>query len=348
MGKELTQQEIDMLINGNNGILLSEEEIDMIGEIGNIGMGNSANALSKILNRKVTITTPSVILLDGNKMPSEYAIPFVTVEITYIEGIEGKNVLSLKDEDVKIITDIMMGGAGIAKEGPIDEMNLSAAGELMNQMIGASSTALSEMMGLRINISTPNVKLTDYANQRIDDFVEQGKLVLTVFDLDVENTLKSEIMLVMTLDFAKDMVKKVKDSCFEMSQQTVKPKILTSELNSSENMPTSASTVCERVNIQKVELHTFGEEPKRPAMSGNRYDILMDVPLEVSIEIGRVKKTISEILKFTSGTIIELDKLVGEDVNIVINNRTIGKGEVVVIDEYYGMRISEVLDKNSI
>ncbi|MFA7672262.1 MAG: flagellar motor switch phosphatase FliY [Clostridia bacterium] len=338
MVKELTQEEIDMLINGNSKTTLTEEEIDMIGEIGNIGMGNSATALSKILKRKVNITTPKVIILDQHKMPTEYAIPYVTVEIAYTEGLEGKNILNLKDEDVKIITDIMMGGTGVAKDGPIDEMNLSAAGELMNQMIGTASTALSEMMNIRLNISTPNVRITDYANEQINDFTGNEILVLTVFDLNVENTLKSEIMLVMTLDFAKEMVSTVKKQYMEASQRPQQTQPDTGK----------PEETASKVNVQKVELQTFGDESKAPAMNGNRYDILMDVPLEVSIEIGRVKMPISEILKFTSGTIIELDKLVGEDVNIVINNRTIGKGEVVVIDEYYGMRISEILDQNSI
>ena len=206
MGKELTQAEIDKLINGGSPSPLTEEDIDMLGEIGNIGMGNSATALSKILNRKVSITTPKVVILEDNNMPTEYAIPYVTVEITYIEGISGKNILNLRDEDVKIITDIMMGGKGEVKEGPIDEMNLSAAGELMNQMIGASSTALSEMMNTRLNISTPDVKITDYSIDKIDDFIKGETLVMTIFDLDVEDTLKSEIMLVMTLDFAKKMI----------------------------------------------------------------------------------------------------------------------------------------------
>lgn len=337
MAKELTQEEIDMLVKNKDNNLLTSEEIDMIGEIGNIGMGNSATALSKILNRKVSITTPNVMILEKNKMPAEYAVSFVTVEITYIEGLQGKTILNLKDQDVKIITDIMMGGVGSIKEGPIDDMNLSAASELMNQMIGASSTALSEMINTRIDISTPSVKLTDYSTEKIDDFVEEETLVLTVFDLVVENTLKSKIMLVMTIDFAKYLVEKVSKHCLETNKQAEQPHL------SKDN-----HTPCNKVNIQKVELQTFGEELRRPVMSGNRYDVLMDVPLEVSIEIGRVRKPISEILKFTTGTIIELDKLIGEDVNIVINNKTIGRGEVVVIDEYYGMRISEILDKSSI
>jgi flagellar motor switch protein FliN/FliY len=145
-------------------------------------------------------------------------------------------------------------------------------------------------------------------------------------------------MLVMTLDFAKEMVSTVKKQYMEASQRPQQTQPDTGK----------PEETASKVNVQKVELQTFGDESKAPAMNGNRYDILMDVPLEVSIEIGRVKMPISEILKFTSGTIIELDKLVGEDVNIVINNRTIGKGEVVVIDEYYGMRISEILDQNSI
>ncbi len=349
MSQKLSQAEIDKLLNTNDTPLLTEEEIDMLGEIGNIGMGNSATALSQILNRKVNITTPKVLVLENNEMPDKYAMPYVTVEINYIEGLEGKNVLNLKCDDVKLITNIMMGGKGEIKEGPIDELHLSAAGEMMNQMIGSSSTALAEMMNIRLNISTPDVLVRDYSTEHLEALIEEAPLVMTVFNMTVEDVLDSEIMLVMSIDFAKEMVEKVKYQYSQtFSQEPVENTQVAEQANDSYSQNASLEKEKEKekekVNVQKVELQTFGEKPKFQNLTGNRYNVLMDVPLEVTIEIGRVKKPISEILKFTSGTIIELDKLVGEDLNILINNKIIGKGEVVVIDEHYGMRVSEILD----
>lgn len=344
MGKELTQEEIDKLLNGTltneEPASLTDDEKDMLGEIGNISMGTSATALSKILNRKVRITTPKVSIMKISKLAEDFDKPYVAIEINYTEGLKGKNILNLKNDDVKIITDLMMGGKGVIAEGPISEMNLSAVGELMNQMMGSASTALSEMLSTRIDISPPHPREINYASNEITQVMEEeDEIVIVLFDLHVENTLESEIMQIMPISFAKDMVKKLQDIFFNKKEEKPVQK------QSPAPVPqASQDNESKKVNIQKIEFTAFGEEKQVRSVNGNRYDILMDVPLEVSVEIGRVNKPISEILQFNSGTIIELDKLVGEDVNIVINNRTIGKGEVVVIDECYGVRISEILE----
>ncbi|MBN2853877.1 MAG: flagellar motor switch phosphatase FliY [Clostridia bacterium] len=347
MGKELTQEEIDKLLNSTLAnqapSSLTDDEKDMLGEIGNISMGTSATALSKILNRKVSITTPKVSIMKTSKLAEDYDKPYVAIEINYTEGLIGKNILNLKNDDVKIITDLMMGGKGVVAEGPISEMNLSAAGELMNQMMGSSSTALSEMLNTRIDISPPQPREINYSANELNEVIdEQDEIVIVMFDLYVENTLESEIMQIMPVSFAKDMVIKLKNIFFKKAKEE--------PVKESKPQPSPAPVESEskKVNIQKIEFTAFGEEKQVKTTNGNRYDILMDVPLEVSVEIGRVNKPISEILQFNSGTIIELDKLVGEDVNIVINNRTIGKGEVVVIDECYGVRISEILENKVI
>jgi len=366
MAKELTQEEIDALINGgsnntaSNNVddtkseALSSEEKDMLGEFGNISMGNSATAIAKILNRKVNITTPKVTIINISQLAKDYAKPYVAIEIKYTEGLKGKNILNLKNDDVKMITDVMMGGTGEISEEPLNEMNLSAAGELMNQMMGASSTALSEMLSMRIDISPPLPKEVNYSEEEVIDGIRDGEeeVVLITFDLSVEGMLQSEIIQIMPLSFAKFTISKLKELYHknkpeeikveksEPQTQSIEPKAETQDVNTQDPQ--------RKVNIQKVELTTFGEEKDIANYDGNRYDILMDVPLEVSVEIGRVNKAISEILKFNNGTIIELDKLVGEDVNIVINNRTIGKGEVVVIDECYGVRITEILENKNI
>ncbi len=357
MAKELTQEEIDALINGStssdseeskSSSVLTTEEKDMLGEFGNISMGNSATAIAKILNKKVSITTPRVSIIKTSKLAEDYAKPYVAIEINYTEGLKGKNILNLKNDDVKMITDLMMGGTGKISEEPLSEMNLSAAGELMNQMMGASSTALSEMLNMRIDISPPAPKEVNYTEESVKEAVDgDEEVVMITFDLSVENTLSSEIMQIMPLGFAKSTVEKLKEIFFPKKVEA-KPVEVDKKNAEVQKSPTDVKSPVSKVDIQKVELTTFGEEKDVANYDGNRYDILMDVPLEVSVEIGRVSKAISEILKFNNGTIIELDKLVGEDVNIVINNRTIGKGEVVVIDECYGVRITKILENNNI
>ena len=78
-------------------------------------------------------------------------------------------------------------------------------------------------------------------------------------------------------------------------------------------------------------------------MGGNNLELLMDVPLQVTVELGRTQKLVKEVLALGPGSVVELDKLAGEPVDILVNERPIAKGEVVVIDENFGIRVTEIL-----
>lgn len=366
MSEMLSQEEIDALLKGNDTsadnqsdsdmMQLTSEEIDALGEIGNISMGTSATTLFTLLNNKVTITTPKVTVMTWDDLIVKYPLPYVGVKVEYTEGLAGTNLLVLKEEDVRIITDLMMGGTGEDTDEEISDLHLSAISEAMNQMVGSSCTSLSTMFKKNINISPPRAYIIRFEDGLPEDLINDGIVVKIAFKMIVEGFIDSEIMQLIPFDFAKDMVnnlislqentKENENNIKEKEKpeisrnkteniQMVKPDIMESQFND------SAGKDSIPISVQPVQFQSFDRQDT--AGSKENIDLIMDVPLEVSVELGRTKKLIKEILEFGPGSVIELDRLAGEPVDIIVNGKFIAKGEVVVIDESFGVRITDIV-----
>lgn len=375
----LSQEEIDALLKGTGPNLgntdkqdLDNIEKDALGEIGNISMGTSATTLFTLLGQKVTITTPKISVITMDELAKQYPIPFVTVEVKYKEGLEGTNLLVLKEDDVKVITDLMMGGDGANVSGELTELHLSAIGEAMNQMIGSASTSLSEMFQKKIDIDPPkaiSMKFSDSAAMEGIKFAGSNeKIVKIAFKMVVGNIIDSEIMQIIPIQFAKELVDNLLNTNYT-GYEDHDDKIMMNQARENSNMATeedynmvnhtevdhneyganahfsaeqSSVSRNESVKIQPVQFQSFDETPLKNEKEN--ISLIKDVPLEVTVELGRTTKKISEILEFSSGTVIELDKLVGEPLDILINGQFMAKGEVVVIDENYGIRVTDILN----
>lgn len=376
MSDMLSQEEIDALLNGTDtpnssegSIGFTEEEKDAIGEIGNISMGTAATTLSTLLGQKVTITTPKVEVLTLEQLSTEYPLPFVAVDVKYKEGLEGTNLLILKEEDVSIITDLMMGGSGNVQLGELTELHLSAIGEAMNQMVGSSSTSLSEMLGKKIDISPPQAFILNLSvDNLLEHFSNYTDIVVKIaFRMVIGELIDSEIMQLMPIDFAKEIVKGLFNDMTDTSNNTIsiakenlKNDILIQnksanlgEIRNTEsaysyetnsyNNDKRINQANEKVNIRPVQFQSFDESPIKTGMPEN-ISLIQDVPLKITVELGRTVKKISEILEFGPGTIVELDKVVGEPLDILVNGQYVAKGEVVVIDENYGIRVTDIVN----
>lgn len=393
MGDMLSQEEIDALLHGVSSEdesmtedvanlaepeteALTPEEVDALGEIGNISMGTSATTLYVLLGQKVTITTPRVEVTTWDKIAKLFVKPFVAVKVQYTEGLKGLNLLIVKEEDVKIITDLMMGGDGFGNiNSELNELHLSAISEAMNQMVGSASTSLSSMFDKRVDISPPESTLVDSAGNidRIKIGAESS-IVMIMFKLQVGELIDSEIMQLLPIPFAKEMVKnlmnknKLSHSVNDngMAQQppvqNQAPQMQQAPLQQPQapqmppqyayqpepqapgfgmQMPRRPQPSPQPINVQPAQFQSFEEDAF--AFDGNNIGLLMDVPLQISVELGRTTKKIREILEFGQGSIIELDKLAGDPVDILVNGKVIAKGEVVVIDESFGVRITDIL-----
>ncbi len=387
----LSQDEINALLNDpgsnstddSNGEMLSDAEKDAIGEIANISMGTAATTLFSLVNRKVEISTPVVSFSTWDDIVAEYERPCVFIKIAYTVGLDGSNLLVLKENDVKIITDLMMGGDGSNVDEELTELHLSAISEAMNQMMGSAATSLSSMLNKTIDISPPQADVVDLKENvdeaEIDSFLS-SKFVKISFKMEIGDLVDSEIMQLYPFSFAREMCEGVTKN-MEMDSNTVKEEAETSNPTASQSpmqtpvqeggqqqmgqqmtgqpmmgqpmmgQPMAGQPMMgqpmmgQPINVQPAQFSAFGATPVG-AYQPENINLIMDVPLEVTVELGRTSKSISEILDFAPGKIIELNKIAGEPIDVLVNGKYVAKGEVVVIEESFGVRITEIISSN--
>lgn len=386
--------------------LLSDMEKDAIGEVANISMGSSATTLYSLVNRKVNITTPNVSLARWENVIEDYQKPCVFIQIRYTQGLDGSNILILREQDVKVITDLMMGGDGSSNlADELSDLHLSAISEAMNQMMGAAATSLSTMLNKLIDISPPEATLVDLPTQQFGDEIADflaGTFVKISFRMQIDELVDSTIIQLYPIDFAKSLcdiflgggndssndnqseptVSDYTPPTLEASPsanqssmgmgQTGTPQMNMGQMNMAQmGMPQMDMSqmnmgqmnmgqmgmnqmgmnpmmgmpqmgITQDMNIQPAQFQTFqGDYSQIPG--AENISIIRDVPLEVTVELGRTVKAIADILDFAPGTIIELDKLAGEPVDVLVNGKHVAKGEVVVVEESFGVRVTEII-----
>ena len=387
----------DSTASSNDEQFLTEEQKDAIGEISNISMGSAATTLGMLLNQTVTITTPNVSYVSWDELADSYDRPCVFLQIKYVEGLDGNNVLVLKENDVKIITDLMMGGPGVASDGPITELHLSAIGEAMNQMMGSASTSMSSMLNKKIDISPPIAEVVDLNESmnigKLPEFLK-SKFVKVSFKMLIGDLIDSEIMQLYPFEFAKSLYE-----IFGMHSDSESTSTAASTEQSAPAQPVPTPTPAPQPmgqapagapqyapqdmanpyaqpgmnpyaqpmggymqpampypqpqvmggyqpqsmpNVQPASFQPFTGNVSAGGQPEN-IGLIMDVPLEVTVELGRTKKSIKEILDFAPGTIVELNKIAGEPVDVLVNGKYVAKGEVVVIEESFGIKITEII-----
>ena len=390
----LSQEEISALLNdtgsenATQNTSLTDNEKDAIGEIANISMGTAATTLFSLVNRKVEISTPVVSLATWDDIVEAYERPCVFIRIAYTVGLDGNNLLILKENDVKIITDLMMGGDGTNTDGELGELHLSAICEAMNQMMGSAATSLSSMLNKTIDISPPHADLIDL-QENVDEGTIDGFLknpfVKISFKMEIGDLVNSTIMQLYSISFAKEMCASItqnmeQDAAANASvtpqpeakpepqptpqpapQQTMQSQPMMDQGMRGQAMQgqpmmgqpmqgqpmmgqpmMSQPMMGQPVNVQPAQFQPFMGDLSA-AFQKENIDLIMDVPREVTVELGRTSKSIQEILDFAPGTIIELNKIAGEPIDVLVNGKYVAKGEVVVIEESFGVRITEII-----
>ncbi|AWD63989.1 flagellar motor switch phosphatase FliY [Priestia aryabhattai] len=363
----LSQDEIDALLKGTSSLdqfsepnkssqvddYFTEMEKDALGEIGNISFGSSATALSALLNQKVDITTPFVSLVYKEELTDEFPNPHVAVQVQYTEGFSGTNLLVIKHEDAAVISDLMLGGTGENPTEIMDEIKLSAVQEAMNQMMGSAATSMSTVFQKKIDISPPSLDILNIQKGEGTELIPQDDVFVKVsFNLKVGTLIDSNIMQLLSISFAKSLVEELLVPSAEGTAASIEKE---SDLNEKQTEPPTAEYIQHEetqqaepvhvpVDVQPASFSEF-EHVSSPQGDSRNLDMLLDIPLQVTVELGRTKRTVQEILALSSGAIIELDKLAGEPVDILINSKLIAKGEVVVIDENFGVRVTDIISQ---
>ena len=382
----------------------SSYEIDAVGEILNISMGSAATAVSELLNAKVWITTPQVSVVKAADLNYDRLEPAICVKIVYVSGISGQNMMVLKQDDVQLILNQLMGNPlVVSPDFEFDEMNISAVSEVMNQMMGASATALSDLLGISVDISTPTPYLIEQTNFcQLAELDPDETIVAVTFNLSVDGVMNSEFMSVMSVDLAKSLSDKMIEKFHgdEAEAQPDKQPAPAPAAQPAPAAPQSAPAPAPQpaapapqpdpaqgmaqpqqpapgaypyppqgqpaypgygyqnqyaaygaypppvppVNIQNAQLHQFDAmDFGLPTDQQDNLKLLMGVPLEISVEIGTAKRKVKDILEFTQGTIIELERQAGAPVDVVVNGNLIARGDVVVIDDNFAVRITEIV-----
>ncbi|PTA84621.1 flagellar motor switch phosphatase FliY [Bacillus sp. Nf3] len=361
-GSKLSQDEIDALLKGGSNddiepdTILSAMEQDAIGEIGNISFGSSATALSTLLNQKVEITTPTVTVIQKSKLNEEFPHPYVAIEVNYTEGFSASNLLVIQQTDAAVIADLMMGGEGTNADPSLSEIHLSAVQEAMNQMMGSAATSMSTVFNKKIDISPPRVELLDVKEGEGTDRIPAEEMLVKVsFRLTIGELIDSNIMQLYPITFAKDLIAELtvpaneEEPVQEAQVSIPEPQPAAPQTQSAPAQqaapPKRQAKPAAPVNVAPVEFEAFSEPQHTTSQLGN-LDMLMDIPLSITVELGRTQRSVKEVLELSAGSIIELDKLAGEPVDILVNKRIVAKGEVVVIDENFGVRVTDILSQS--
>jgi len=350
--------------------VLSAMDVDAIGEILNISLGSSATSASALLDQRVKITTPKVEVMQSSKLHFESMDPAVAVEINYVSGLDGKNIMILKESDVKVIVGLLLQTDFSDHEFVLDEMSLGAICEVMNQMMGAASTALSQLLSRSINISPPTSFLIDDQEQFKNKYYREADTVVAVtFNLMIGDLVNSEFISLMSVDLAKELI-----STFSFQEpeeeevappapvakpapaptQTAAPRQAKQQQQASIPRAPSQQNMMNQeqhpdYEVQKASYQNFDEdEPRLSNGQNSNLSMIMSVPLQITVEIGRTTKKIKDILDFTPGTIVDLDKQAGSQVDVFVNGKQIAKGDVVIVDDYYGVRITEISSNSEI
>lgn len=363
---------------------LSLMEQDALGEIGNISFGSSATALSTLLGQKVDITTPVVSMVQRSRIEEEFPHPYVAIQVQYTTGLVGMNLLVIKQTDAAIIADLMLGGDGLNPSPDLGEIQLSAVQEAMNQMMGSAATSMSTIFNKKVDISPPSIDLLNFStNVGRDSIPNEDLMVKVSFRLKIGNLIDSNIMQLLPLEFSQDIVKSLlgEQNPDPMPEQASLPNTSPAAQSLPEQQyvqqPTPVQPVYEQpkyqepihqqqvaatiyeeppifsqpryqqqqhVNVQQAQFASF-QEPSMTQSESRNLNMLLDIPLQVTVELGRTKHSVKDILQLSTGSIIELDKLAGEPVDILVNSRLIAKGEVVVIDENFGVRITDIVSQ---
>ena len=368
----------------------SDIQKDAIGEILNISMGSAATAVSELLSAKVWITTPRVEVKSAKEMEYHKLEPAVCIKIQYVKGLSGSNMMVWKQDDVQLILNQLMGQPlVVSPDFEFDELNISAVSEVMNQMMGASATALSNFLGFTVDISTPQPIIMDEVSSNLDvaEFEPDDTIVSVNFDLTIDGVIKSEFASVLSAEFAQALADKMLGGSLEEEEQAEEaapapaaaapapapaaapaPDMMQApqgQMPMPQGQPQGDQAypypypqqaypyppagygypAPSPVNIQNAQFQNF-DDSMLPKLTGEQRDnlsLLMNVPLQISVEIGSARRKVRDILEFAQGTIIELERQAGAPVDIVVNGNLIAKGDVVVIDDNFAVRITEII-----
>lgn len=323
-------------------------ERETIAEVGNISLGAAATALSALLNRRVEITTPRVEVLTVSQVKEGYPLPCLMVGVNYLSGLQGENILLLKEEDARVIATLMMGApAGLTPEGELGALAQSAVQEAFNQMMGFMSTSMSEMFGTTIEISPPAIKRCNLADidVRLNALDEEDRVVQIAFTIRVENELDSTLIQVVPLRFAREMTRFLLDrldfAAAEEPPRGAEDRRGGCPVPENPVLPEHLlyGTAVNEKKARRPGLDGYGPSSPPPETVLEKLDLVKDIPVIVTVVLGKTNLPLGKLFTLGRGGVIDLHCAAGEPVEILVNNRLVARGEVVAVNDELAVRI---------
>ncbi|HCC08303.1 MAG TPA: flagellar motor switch phosphatase FliY [Clostridiales bacterium] len=353
MADMLSQDEIDALLGGDSNksasqASLSNKDKDEVVKLLDKAMGKASEVLSNLINKHVTLKYDSIDDESAISSILEDQAQLAT-KIEYKQGIKGESILLLKMDDAKVIAGLMMGTEAINDE-EFSDLHLSAITEAISQMIGAQVTIISSILGGKIDVNSPKTEKVS-STLELEKMIDMSdEIILINYYFLVDDLITSEIRLIVTETLAESILSKIKNTEVEKNQNQNQNKDNTANINTNTNTATeqdkraTTSVASEKSNVNVKPVQFSDMHSSIMQKQKENIELIMDVPLEVTVELGRTHKSIKDILEFAPGTIIELDKIAGDPIDILVNGKFVAKGEVIVIDENFGIRITEIID----
>ncbi len=345
---------------GDLSILMSPEEKDALGEIGNISMGSASTTLSELLSQKVNITSPRVKIVSKKELFDSFEIPYMVIQVDFSEGLNGYNLLVIRLSDAATMASLMMGGDGTPLSEEISEMEVSAASEAMNMMIGTAATSLSQMFNRPVNISPPVTNLLRTKRDPLASPPEKIEEIIVVvsFNMKIGDLVDTEIMQIMGVETAKEEASLLLSDIMDSPETKQAPVELGVETAGSDELESLANMMAEEIKpappADSVPPPHVPELPRLAAQAGfqvpslgsleqRNLELILDIPLKVSVILGRTRRPIKDVLRIAPGSVVELDSLADEPVEILVNGTLVATGEVVVVNENFGVRITNII-----
>ncbi|MBN1899283.1 MAG: flagellar motor switch protein FliN [Spirochaetes bacterium] len=346
----LSQEEIDALLQGVDEMAtepaaapaaaaatgdLTEEERNTFMDILRSELSSAANTLSTIISKKVEIINPTLEIKSPDKTRDDIAGENIQVKIDCTEGITGETLFVLKKGDASVIADLMMGQDGTSPPAELNELYMSAISEAVSQMFGSGLNVISAKVNRQIKVAPPSAEVMTSSNELM--LPPGDKIVVTTSTLSIEGLVSSNLVHIFSFPLVKEIVSAASVGTVSYTQPQAQAAVTP--------MAQPAGPTSTQVSVQQVQFPALGQGvPGVSQEQVTNISLLLDVPMQLTVELGRTKMLVKEILGLGEGSIIELDKLAGEPVDLLVNNKLVAKGEVVVIDENFGVRVTDIIN----
>lgn len=332
----LSQDEIDALLQGSDdaeqpasqtaapqGQAPPAQTVDQnaVKEIfSTIISGSVLPALSMYLGgRNIHLTNITVEAKPQNAIANDFPGKNVQVDIDYQGSLNGRNLIIFNTADAGRIGALMMGNdSGASVE--LTEAHLSTVQEFVNQFLSLMANQLSSRTGGNITTTPPAISVADSpASLQIP----QANPVKITYDFNIEGIASVKMFHVLDGAIVSAVTPASGTGMFQQQALGVQQNV-------------------HQADISSVKYPQFGETGMAHPAS-TEISMLLDVPMTLTVELGRTSRLVKEILGLGEGSVIELDKLAGEPVDLLVNGKLLAKGEVVVIDENFGVRITDIV-----